>query len=46
MLLQDFFANVRPHRVHTKHFYEEYSILSNNIIGQRKTTDIVEKFYS
>ena len=46
MLLQDFFASVRPHRVHTKHFYEECSTLSNNIIGQRKTTDIEEKFCS
>ena len=33
MLLQDFFASVRPHSVHTKYFYEEYSTLSNNIMS-------------
>ena len=45
MLLQDFFASARPHRVHKKilpksavHYL--YYLKSNSILGQRKTTDI------
>ena len=41
MLLQDFFASVRPHRVHNFFFTEECSTLfvSNNVLGQSKTTN-------
>ena len=50
MLLQDFFASARPHRLHKKilpksavHYL--YYLKSNSIIGQRKTTDIEKQFY-
>ena len=49
ILLQDFFASVRLHRVHKNHKNHKtlfVSLKSNNIIGQRKTTNKEKHFYS
>ena len=51
MLLQDFFASARHHRVHQFFFlwnsavHYLYNLKSNNIIGQRKTGNAEKHFY-
>ena len=51
MLLQDFFASTRPHRVDKGFFLPKsaghylYHLKSNNIIVQKKTTNTEKLFY-
>ena len=52
MLLQDFLAGARLHRVYKIFFTESkravhylYHLKSNNVIGQRKTTNTEKQFH-